>query len=142
MIIPDLNLLLYATNEQESRHAQAHRWWSDVLSGQVPVGLPWMVMLGFVRLVTGTRYPSAPASIEQATGVVRQWRAADCVRVIEPKDEHLHIVERLVSLRGVAGPHVMDAHLGALAIEYRGTVYSTDSDFSRFAGVSWVNPLD
>ena len=142
MIIPDLNLLLYASNPRETRHKQAHRWWSDTLSGQVPVGLPWMVALGFIRIATGTHYPGTPVSVESAVDVIRQWRSAECVRMIEPREEHLHVLERLLIDRGVAGQHTMDAHLAALALEYRGIVYSTDGDFAKFPSVSWINPLD
>ena len=141
VIIPDLNLLLYATNSQEQQHAQAHRWWSSTLSGHVPVGLPWMVVMGFIRISTGPHYSRAPVPVESAMAVIREWRSAECVRIIEPRDEHLHIVERLLFSRGVAGRHVMDAHLAALAIEHRGTIYSADSDFAEFPSVAWVNPL-
>lgn len=142
MIIPDLNLLLYATNPRESRHEPAHQWWSRTLSGHVPVGLPWMVALGFVRIATGPHYPGTQASVESAVSVIRQWRSAECVRMIEPREEHLHILERLLIDRGVAGQHTMDAHLAALAVEYRGTIYSTDSDFARYPTIEWVNPLE
>lgn len=142
VIIPDLNVLLYATNPREARHEKAHRWWSDTLSGHAPVGLPWMVAMGFIRIATGSHYSQARVSVESAVAVVREWRSAECVRMIEPRDEHLHIVERLLVTRGVDGQHTMDAHLAALAIEHRGTVYSTDGDFAKFQTVPWINPLD
>jgi uncharacterized protein len=33
-----------------------------------------------------------------------------------------------------------DAHLAALAIEHGATLCSHDNDFSRFAGLRWVDP--
>jgi hypothetical protein len=36
---------------------------------------------------------------------------------------------------------VTDAHLAALAIEYGCDLASTDSDFSRFPKLKWINPL-
>ena len=100
-----------------------------------------MVALGFIRIATGPHYPGTRISVENAVAVVRQWRLAECVRMIEPREEHLHILERLLVDRGVAGQHTMDAHLAALAVEYRGTVYSTDGDFARYSSITWVNPL-
>jgi len=97
--------------------------------------------MGFIRISTGPHYSRAPVPVESAMAVIREWRSAECVRIIEPRDEHLHIVERLLFSRGVAGRHVMDAHLAALAIEHRGTIYSADSDFAEFPSVAWVNPL-
>lgn len=142
MIIPDLNLLLYATNPQERRHAKAHQWWSTTLSGYIPVGLTWMVVMGFIRIATSPQYSDTPVSVDSAISAIREWRAAECVRMIEPREEHLHVLERLLMNRGVAGQHTMDAHLAALAIEHRGTVYSADSDFAHFEAVSWINPLE
>jgi len=34
-----------------------------------------------------------------------------------------------------------DAHLAALAIEYQGELASTDTDFARFPGLRWFNPV-
>jgi len=34
-----------------------------------------------------------------------------------------------------------DAHLAALAIEHGAEIYSSDTDFSRFPGLQWKNPL-
>jgi hypothetical protein len=34
-----------------------------------------------------------------------------------------------------------DAHLAALAIEHGLELFSTDSDFARFEGLRWKNPL-
>ena len=34
-----------------------------------------------------------------------------------------------------------DAHIAALAIDNQAVVHSNDSDFSRFAGLRWSNPL-
>jgi predicted nucleic acid-binding protein len=36
---------------------------------------------------------------------------------------------------------VSDAQLAALAIEYQAVLHSNDSDFSRFPGLRWHNPL-
>ena len=46
-------------------------------------------------------------------------------------------------LRRIAREREMtaDAHLAALAIEHGADLCSSDSDFSRFAGVSWRDPL-
>jgi predicted nucleic acid-binding protein len=36
---------------------------------------------------------------------------------------------------------VTDAQLAAFALEYRATVHTADTDFQRFPGVSWSNPI-
>jgi len=40
-----------------------------------------------------------------------------------------------------AGRLTTDAHLAALAVEHQAELHSNDSDFSRFPGLRWRNPL-
>jgi uncharacterized protein len=42
---------------------------------------------------------------------------------------------------GTADNLTTDAHLAALAIEHGALLCSCDADFSRFAGLRWVDPL-
>jgi predicted nucleic acid-binding protein len=42
---------------------------------------------------------------------------------------------------GTAGNLTTDVQLAALALELDADVYSNDSDFGRFQGIRWVNPL-
>ena len=41
----------------------------------------------------------------------------------------------------LTGNLVSDAHLAALALENGVGVCSADSDFARFPGLDWVNPV-
>jgi predicted nucleic acid-binding protein len=52
VIIPDLNLLVYAYNASAPHHASARHWWEDTVGGHQPVGIPWVVALGFLRILT------------------------------------------------------------------------------------------
>lgn len=54
-----------------------------------------------------------------------------------------HLASLLQCLRsvGVGGALTTDAHIAALAIEYRAEVHTSDLDFGRFPGVRWRNPL-
>ena len=40
MIIPDLNLLIYAYDQRAPQHPQAHLWWAQLLRGDEPVEYP------------------------------------------------------------------------------------------------------
>ena len=42
---------------------------------------------------------------------------------------------------GVGANLVTDAHIATLAMEYQAEVHSNDSDFGRFPGLRWRNPL-
>ena len=58
-----------------------------------------------------------------------------------PGAEHPAILRSLLESPGMTSRLVPDAHLAALAIEHGLTLYSTDGDFARFAGLDWDNPL-
>lgn len=45
-------LLVYAHDLTAPAHKAARKWWEKSLSGQEPVGVPWVVVLAFVRLMT------------------------------------------------------------------------------------------
>jgi predicted nucleic acid-binding protein len=51
------------------------------------------------------------------------------------------VLGELLSLPGMGGNLVTDAHLAALAIEHGLTLCSNDGDFARFPKLRWVNPL-
>jgi len=42
---------------------------------------------------------------------------------------------------GSAGNLTTDAQLAALAVEHQAELHSCDTDFARFPGLRWVNPL-
>lgn len=141
MILIDANLLVYAINSDAPQHAVARGWLEETLSGVTPVGLPWVVLLAFLRLTTSHRVLSSPMSIEQALRYVDSWMAQPYVTVLNPGERHWSILSGLLRDSGGAGNLTSDAHIAAIAIEYGYAVYSADNDFKRFAGVTHVNPL-
>ncbi len=141
MIVPDLNLLVHAYNRESRAHAAAKRWWEDLVSGTRPVGLPWVVSLGFLRLTTHRQILRNPLPVEKACAIVASWLARPPVSVLHPGDRHADILFDLLLRLGTAGNLTTDAHLAALAIEYQCELHSTDADFSRFPGLRWRNPL-
>lgn len=140
MIIPDINLLLYAYNSGAIDHAPARRWWEDLLSSEERVGLAWIVILGFVRLSTTRGVLHTPVSPADALARVQSWLEQPGVSILNPGPRHL--TELRTALAGTAGgPLTTDAHLAALAIEHQAELHSNDDDFSRFQGLRWRNPL-
>ena len=50
MILVDANLLIYAVNQDAPLNRKAKPWLESILSGKETVGLPWNVLLAFLRL--------------------------------------------------------------------------------------------
>lgn len=141
MIVPDINLLVYAYNQRAPRHTAARKWWEDTLNGGIPVGLPWAVSCGFIRIMSHPAILDPPQEVSRAVGLVRAWLERPVVQVLEPGPRHLEILARLLAGLGVGGNLTTDAHLAAIAIEHQCELQSNDTDFARFPGLRWRDPL-
>jgi len=141
MILVDANLLIYAIDQESVHHAKAHAWIEQILSETTPVGIAWIVVLAFLRITTLKRLTRNALSSERAIAYVDSWLAMPHVSLVLPGEQHWPILRNLIQLSGTAGNLTSDAHLAALAIELGYTVFTADNDFSKFAGVSVVNPL-
>ena len=140
MILPDVNLLVYAYNEDAPHHAEAKEWWEDCLSGTEPVALAWVVVLGFVRLMSNRRVLLQPMSAPEAIDHCSSWLLQPHVRVVLPGPTHMEILAGLLASH-VGSNLITDAHLAALAIEHQAELHSNDNDFARFSGLAWRNPV-
>jgi toxin-antitoxin system PIN domain toxin len=140
MLLPDVNVLIHAHNERAVHHQVARAWWEQTLTLPRPVGLSWMSILGFLRIVTRPGVLVIPLPPEEALRRVRGWLSAPGAQIVTPGEKHAEILFGLIESVGVAGNLTTDAHLAALAIEYQAEVASTDTDFARFPGVRWFNP--
>ena len=141
MIVPDTNLLVYAVHGDSPEHPRASRWLDELLTGDELVGLPWVVVLGFVRLTTNRQIMPKPWPVADALALVDQWYAQRVVSAIEPGDSHWRILRALLSESCRGGNLTNDVHLAALCIERGATLHSADADFARFKSLQWVNPL-
>jgi len=139
--IVDLNLLVYALNESAIHHKAARSWWEAALNGDETVGLPWVVILGFLRLSTNPSIFPRPLPVETAVARVNAWLSSGIVRLVREKDEHWEVLRSLVGVTGTAGNLTTDAHLAALAVCHGAVLVSFDHDFARFKGLRWENPL-
>jgi toxin-antitoxin system PIN domain toxin len=142
MILIDVNLLIYAVNKDAPLHRQAKRWLEATFAGTETVGLPWAVLLAFLRLTTRAGIFRRPLAIEFAFDLIDGWLAQPAVVTVDPTAQHLGIVRNLLMPIGTGGNLTSDAHLAALAIEYGAELCSSDSDFARFPRLRWRNPLD
>lgn len=141
MIVPDVNLLLYAEIDAHRLHARARRWWEDVLSGERQVGLAPVCLFGFLRLGTSRQVFTDPLEVGDAVGRVEGWLARPNVTTLVPGRAHLEAAFRLLRQLGTGANLTTDVQIAAHAIEVNGELHSNDGDFGRFDGLRWVNPL-
>lgn len=141
MIVPDVNLLLYAEIDAYPIHDAARQWWEAALNGQRSVGLAPASVFGFIRISTNRRVFSEPLSVEDALHRVRRWLEQPNVTYLMTGSQHLEIAFRLLAQLGTAGNLTTDVQIAAHALEHQGEVHSNDADFARFEGLRWLNPL-
>jgi hypothetical protein len=72
---------------------------------------------------------------------VTSWLEHPNIVVVRPSESHWQVLQQLLQAGQAVGNLAMDAHLAAIAIEHGCTLCSSDSDFSRFKGLRWINPL-
>lgn len=141
MILVDANLLLYAHNTAAPEHAAARAWFERALSGPDRVGIPWPSTVAFARLASNPVVFRQPITPTAAWQVAREWLRRPNVWIPAPGAMHGDIFESLLAGAHVTSRTVPDAHLATLAMEHGLTLCSTDSDFAKFAGLHWNNPL-
>lgn len=136
MIIPDLNVLLYAIDRTSPRHEDAHSWLESTLNdGSEDFGIPLVVHLGFLRLSTSARLFPNPLSVDEACQWLDHVWENPFVVSVHPGKAHRSILRHLLLGLGTGGNLVTDAHIAALALENDATVATGDRDFQRFPGL-------
>lgn len=141
MVIPDANILLYATDQDCSDHEAALAWWSKTLQGGEEVGLCAIVAFAFVRLSTNRRVFLKPLSARDACARVENWLEFPNVTWLDATAEDFSTASRLLETAGTAGNLTTDAQIAAIAQRVVGTIISCDQDFARFSGIDWHDPL-
>ncbi len=141
MIVPDANLLLYAYDTSSPFHERAARWWEGALNSGESVGLCSVVLFAFVRVGTNRRAFENPMTIGEASGHVRSWLARSVTELLITQEADVTKALQWLEALGSGSTLTTDAQIGAIASRYRATVHTADTDFARFPGVRFKNPL-
>ena len=143
MIVPDVDLLLYASDSGSPFHDRVRSWWGNCLSGREAVGLTYPVIFAFLRLSTSARVYTDPMTLAESADCIRSWLARRICQVLQsPADHVARVVELLGAAGGAGGNLVTDAQIAALASSYRAVVHTADRDFLRVPQVRCHFPLD
>ncbi len=141
MNLIDVNLLLYAVNPSVRQHETARQWIQQLFSSGAEVRLPWLVVIGFLRVSTRQGIFAMPLTPEEAMGYLEEWFELPNVSVLEDEPTHWPVFRQLQSHVGIAGNLTSDTYLASLAIALGATLYSADYDFHRYPGLNYINPL-
>lgn len=142
MILPDVNVLVYATHDESSDHLKYKAWLEDIVKSGQTFALCDSVLSGFIRIVTHPRIFAAPTPLVEACHLVNALRSHPQCAVIAPGPRHWDIFMDLCKKTGARGNLVPDAYLAALAMESGSELMSNDRGFARFPGLRWRHPFE
>jgi uncharacterized protein len=140
VILIDANILLYAYIASSPHHEAAVRWLTSAMERREEIGLPWISILAFIRIITGPALSNA-ATLEAAIASIDDLLAESNVILIHPSVSHWQLLQRTLRAGQANRELVNDAHLAALAIEHNAALCTNDRDFARFPGLKIVNPI-
>lgn len=140
MILPDVNVLIYAFRPDLPQHQRCRRWLEGVIAGDASFGLSPAALAAVVRITTNPRIFRQPSTLEEAFGYCDDLLGQPHCQRVEPGDRHWQIFRRLCIETGTAGARVSDVWFAALAIEAGCEWITLDGDYMRFPGLTWSPP--
>ncbi len=142
MLCLDVNVLVYAHRADlpdNERWAELLDEWAN---GTEPMGLPDIVLSGFLRLVTNRRVFNEPTSTSEAWAFADQLLAAPSAVHLRPSETHWSNFRVLAHDIDARANDLPDAYLAAYSIDHNATLISADRGFARFSRLRWRHPLD
>ncbi len=140
MILPDVNVLIYAFRADMPQHQICRRWLDAVVSGDARFGISPLTLSAVVRITTNPRIYRQPSTLDEAFEFCADLCGQPHCRVAEPGERHWNIFRRLCIETDTRGARVTDAWFAALAIEWGCEWITLDRDYARFPGLKWSVP--
>jgi toxin-antitoxin system PIN domain toxin len=141
MLLPDVNIFVYAQREEMPTHAWAKTWLESALNSAELVGVFDPILASFLRITTNRRIFKTPTPLPLALSFVETIRAAPMARPLVEVANHWEIFARICRQINAVGDDIPDAYIAALAIQHDCELISSDQGFARFEGLRWRNPF-
>lgn len=142
MILPDVNVLIYAFRQDVPQHSSCRPWLNSLIEGETRFGVSPLALSALVRITTNPRAFREPSTINEAFEFCDNLLGQPHCQVIEPGERHCDIFRRLCIDTGTRGSRVTDAWFAALAIDWGCEWITLDRDYARFPGLKWRAPAD
>jgi toxin-antitoxin system PIN domain toxin len=140
MMLPDVNVLVYAFRSDVPEHAACRRWLDGVVLADARFGVSPLALAAVVRVTTNSRAYRTPSAAKDAFGFCDDILGQPHCQIVEPRERHWDIFKRLCIDTDTRGPLVTDAWYAALAIEWGCEWITLDRDYARFPGLKWQVP--
>lgn len=142
MIAVDTNILVYAHREDSPFHAVAFECVATLAEGSGSWAIPWPCLHEFLAIVSHPRIYSPPTPLARAIDQIDAWHESPTLVLLTETTTHWTTLRALLSGGHIVGPQVHDARIAALCRDHGvRELWSADRDFSRFPGMTVINPL-
>jgi uncharacterized protein len=142
MIAVDSNILVYAHRRECELHDKAKYWLEGLIEQLVPWAIPWPCVHEFLANVTNARIYRDPTPMHIALHQAEQWMMSPTVVMLGEADDYWSFLKSIIATASVSGARIHDAKIAALVLSHGVAHLATcDRDFSRFVGISTINPL-
>lgn len=132
MLLPDVNVLVYAHRKDSPQHKICQVWLETLINSDEAFAMSELVFSGFLRIVTHPKIFNPPSSLQDAILFIDQiYGQPNCV-IVSPQKRHWEIFKKLCIQANARGNLIPDAYHAALALETGSEWITTDHDFSRF----------
>jgi toxin-antitoxin system PIN domain toxin len=140
MILPDVNVLIYAFRRDVPQYPVCRKWLDGVVLGDERFGISPLALAAVVRGTTSPRSYPNPSSFAAVFGFCEDLLGQPHCQIVEPGEHHWHIFTRLCVETDTRGPRIADAWYAALAVEWGCEWVTLDRDYARFPGLRWHAP--
>jgi len=140
MILPDVNVLIYAFRTEVPEHALCRPWLDGIVLGDARFGISPLALSALVRVTSNRRAFPDPSTLKEAFEFCDNLLAQPHCQIVEPGERHWDIFRRLCIETNTRGRTVTDAWYAALAIEWGCEWITLDRDYARFPGLRWRLP--
>lgn len=137
MILPDVNVLIYAFRKDARDHQRYRDWVRSVVNGEAAYGMSPQVLGSLVRIVTHPRIFVRPSGLSETLSFCRALMQPEHCQIVRPGARHWPIFAGLCERVEASGNLVQDAWFAALAIEHGCEWVTSDRDYARFPGLAW-----
>jgi toxin-antitoxin system PIN domain toxin len=137
LILPDVNVLLYAFRTDVPEHPKHKIWLERVVNDEQTYGISPQALASVVRIATQPRFFSQPSILTEALDFASALLDHPHCQVIEPGPRHWDVFTNLCRVAQAKGNLVQDAWFAALAIESGCEWITNDRDYARFPGLKW-----
>ncbi len=141
MILPDVNVLIYAFRADSKDHTRYKDWLEDAVNGPSAYGMSPQVLASVVRICSHPKIFAEPSDIDELLDYCSALIDQPNAMLVVPGGRHWPLFGKLCLDAKANGNLVQDAWNAALAIEAGCEWITTDRDYARFRGLNWRSPF-